>query len=566
MNDLAPIVLFVYNRPKHTKKVLDALSSNPESQNSLLYIFCDGPKENSDLRINKKINTVRRIVEKEKRFKEVIISYAKSNLGLASSIINGVSYVVEKHNSVIVLEDDILPSIGFLKYMNDSLSLYKNESKVGCIHAWNYAICPTSKSNDTFFLKGADCWGWATWKRAWDLFEPDGNKLLKIINQDNSRFSFDRNGTHEFYKMLIDQINGKIDSWAIRWHASLFVNNMYCLHPYKPIVKNIGFDNAGTHTKNEFIPQYPIVSINLKKIKIEEYQQFFSLYKEYLEDLKKHFINFLPLRKKFKILFKRLFKKKQKCHKVKDWDGNYESWEQASNLSTGYNSDLILEKCKTALLKIKNGEAVYERDSVIFNEIQYAWELLFALQNIKHEFSGDLCVLDFGGSLGSSYYQNKSMLSDYGTLKWCIVEQPQFVECGKRFFENNQLLFFNSIDECLNIQKPNVLLMSSVLQYLSEPYDFINIVNNLRIPYIVFDRTTFIEGGDDLITIQTVPKEIYEASYPCWFFSYDKIISNFTNYILISEFDSFCDPLNQTINDNQKIFWKGFVLKLKNEF
>ena len=278
---------------------------------------------------------------------------------------------------------------------------------------------------------------------------------------------------------------------------------------------------------------------------------------------KKHFINFFPIRNRFEIIFKRLFKKRQKYHKIKDWDGNYENWEQAVSLSTGYNSDLILEKCKNALLKVKNGEAVYERDSVIFDEIQYGWDLLFALQNIKNQFNGDLCVLDFGGSLGSSYYQNRSMLNNSGTLKWCIVEQPHFVECGKSFFENNQLLFFYSIEECLKKQQPNVLLISSVLQYLSKPYEFIDNIIKLKIPYIIFDRTTFIEGKDDIITIQKVPKEIYDASYPCWFFLFDKIISCFTNYTLVSEFDSFCDPLNHKINNNQKIFWKGFILKLK---
>ncbi len=176
-----PIVLFVYNRPIHTKQVLDALSKNPESKQSILYVYCDGAKENTGHEQIENISKTRQIIQSEKRFKDIIIMIRSTNFGLANSIINGVTEVIEKHGRVIVLEDDVLPMKGFLNYMNTALKLYEKNEEVGCIHAWNYHFAQPSIKESTFFLKGADCWGWATWKRAWDLFESNGSLLLNDI-------------------------------------------------------------------------------------------------------------------------------------------------------------------------------------------------------------------------------------------------------------------------------------------------------------------------------------------------------------------------------------------------
>ena len=168
-------------------------------------------------------------------------------MGLAKSIITGVSEIIARYGRVIVLEDDIVPSIGFLKYMNEALDLYENEDKVGCIHAWNYNLISNEFKNSTFFLRGADCWGWATWKRAWKFYNPNGTYLLDYIKNNNLSYNFNRRDTIDFVKMLKDQILNKNDSWAVRWHASLFIRNMYCLHPVKSMIINIGFDSSGVH-------------------------------------------------------------------------------------------------------------------------------------------------------------------------------------------------------------------------------------------------------------------------------------------------------------------------------
>lgn len=251
----------------------------------------------------------------------------------------------------------------------------------------------------------------------------------------------------------------------------------------------------------------------------------------------------------------------QQLHNFNIWNGNYNSWQEAMQHTTGYHDNEILEKCQTALLKVKNGEAVYERDSVLFDEIQYSWGLLAGLQKAAIDNKGKLCVLDFGGSLGSTYYQNKDFLKTLDEVQWCIVEQSNFVDCGKQYFENEQLKFYHTVDECISKHNPNVLLLSGVLQYLEKPYEWISKFVALKIPYIIIDRTSFIQGEKDILTVQNVPKEIYKASYPSWFFIEKIFIKNFRKYNLVESFESICDA-PQLINSTHKGKWRGHILRL----
>jgi putative methyltransferase (TIGR04325 family) len=240
------------------------------------------------------------------------------------------------------------------------------------------------------------------------------------------------------------------------------------------------------------------------------------------------------------------------------WSGNFSSWAEAQIRCTGYNSDVILEKSKNALLKVKNGEAKYERDSVLFDEIQYSWSTLAGLQKAALENNGKLCVLDFGGSLGSTYYQNKNFLNSLQELRWCIVEQSHFVSCGKEFFEDDQLKFYRTIEECIAEQKPNVILLSGVLQYLENPYEWIKKFIGLGITYIIIDRTSFVESEDDILTVQNVPENIYPASYPCWLFNENKFIRTILkHYTLFLSFNAL------DISNLTESYFKGFILKKK---
>jgi len=240
------------------------------------------------------------------------------------------------------------------------------------------------------------------------------------------------------------------------------------------------------------------------------------------------------------------------------FQGNYANWEEARKASSGYDSDVILNKVKNALLEVKNGEAAYERDSVLFDKIQYSWPLLAGLLWIASQNKNKLNLIDFGGSLGSSYYQNRKFFLHLDELRWNIVEQEKFVECGKRYFEDEHLKFYYSLDDCLmNQQHTGTILFSSVIQYLEKPFDLLAEVISKEFSYIIFDRTPFLEKGNDRLTIQKVPPEIYPASYPAWFFNQEKFLQFFSEkYEVISDFES---------DDRANIpsYFKGFIFKLK---
>jgi putative methyltransferase (TIGR04325 family) len=235
--------------------------------------------------------------------------------------------------------------------------------------------------------------------------------------------------------------------------------------------------------------------------------------------------------------------------------GNYQSWEQAQADSTGYSSVHILEKTKKALLSVKNGEAVYERDSVLFDHIEYSWPLLAGLLWRAAKSQGHLNVLDFGGSLGSSYFQNLYFLRSVQSVRWNIVEQISHVEVGKQFFEDEHLRFYLTIEECFANTNPNVIILSSVLQYLEKPYDLLLKLSQLSQASILIDRTPFWNNPEDRLCIEKVNASIYPATYPIWIFSLSKFQKHLDRLGPYQEFDSFENGLCG-------FSWKGYITRI----
>lgn len=239
-----PIALFVYNRPTHTRRTVEALLRNELAADSDLYIFCDGPKGAAP---DEPMLELRRYVHGITGFRQVRITEQPRNLGLAQSIIRGVTQLCESHGRVIVLEDDLVTSPWFLRYMHDALQLYADSERVASIHGYCYPV-PGAPLPETFFMRGADCWGWATWSRAWRHFNPDTAHLLSELTRRGLLRAFDLDGSYGFAQMLRDQMAGKVDSWAVRWHAACFLQDLYTLYPGRSLVNNIGFDSSGTHS------------------------------------------------------------------------------------------------------------------------------------------------------------------------------------------------------------------------------------------------------------------------------------------------------------------------------
>ncbi len=242
MRKYAPIALFAFNRPKHARRVVEALLKNAESAGSELFVFSDGPKSEDDASL---VQEVRQYAESIKGFTHVELIRRNENIGLAQNIISGITEVLSHHDRIIVVEDDMLVSPFFLRFINESLDVYEHDERIISVHGYMYPVA--GKLPGTFFLRGANCWGWGTWKRGWALFEPDGKKLLAQLHQRNLCRQFDMDGTYPYTKMLEDQIAGKNQSWAVRWYASAFLHDKLTLYPGESLVQNIGNDRSGTH-------------------------------------------------------------------------------------------------------------------------------------------------------------------------------------------------------------------------------------------------------------------------------------------------------------------------------
>ena len=242
--NLAPIAIFVYNRLDYLKILINTLKKNKISKYSQVFIFSDNWKKESD---KHDVLKVRKYISKIKVFKKINIILREKNYGLSENIINGINEVLKKNSKIIVIEDDLELSNKFLKYINTALDIYKYDKKVASIHGWSFPINFKKDTPDYFFIRGADCWGWGTWKRAWKKFNPDGNDLLNKIKNQNYEKLFNFNNSFNYTKMLEDQVKGRNNSWAIRWHASMFLENMFTLYPKTSLVKNNG-TKYGTHS------------------------------------------------------------------------------------------------------------------------------------------------------------------------------------------------------------------------------------------------------------------------------------------------------------------------------
>lgn len=283
MQNFAPIALFVYNRPEHTRRTIKFLQQNLLANESRLFIFSDAAKDSSQQVF---VNEVRDIIKQVDGFKSVELIERETNLGLAESIIDGVSMLVSEYGKVIVFEDDLISSAYTLQYFNDALIRYHNEEKVMHIGAYMYPL-KAENLPETFFYRAATSWGWATWERAWKDFEPDINKLIARFDR-RKRLEFSIEGTMNFWKQIIEFKRGRNNSWAIRWYASIFLKGGLTLNPSKSLINNIGHDGSGIHSGlndiyHVIINPLPVTSFPEK---IEENLETYQAIKNFLKTRK----------------------------------------------------------------------------------------------------------------------------------------------------------------------------------------------------------------------------------------------------------------------------------------
>ena len=267
--ELAPVILFTYNRPEHTAKVLDALSENYLASISNLYVFCDGPKNDKVIEKNKR---VRQIINAEKgkgRFKTVTIIESETNKGLAKSIIYGVTEVIRQYGRCIVLEDDLITSRYFLTFMNDALEFYKSNKAIWSITGFSFNLKSLAHyDHDVYLSYRANSHSWGTWIDRWNDVDWEVKDFEHLSHSPIEIYHFNKGG-NDLYRMLRHQMHGERDSWAIRFCYSQSKHGMFAVYPKYSLVKNIGFDGTGTHCQKNDSIDYSNFTQDIESIKLE---------------------------------------------------------------------------------------------------------------------------------------------------------------------------------------------------------------------------------------------------------------------------------------------------------
>lgn len=273
----APIALFVYNRPKHTRQTVEALQKNELAGESELFIYSDAPKKPEAVAT---VREVRDYIRTITGFRSINIIERDRNWGLANSIIDGITNLCNKYGRVIVLEDDLVTSSYFLRYMNDALDMYEHDEKVMHISGCKYPIKEFGGDN-TFFFRVPLCWGWATWQLAWQHFSKDISVIDKFDRQMISDFSFD--GNYHYWKQLQLNKSGKLNTWFVFWYATLFLRGGLALFPQTALVRNVGMDGSGVHCgkSDEFNVELCAEPIRLTIMPAVENQEAVQLHKMY---------------------------------------------------------------------------------------------------------------------------------------------------------------------------------------------------------------------------------------------------------------------------------------------
>ena len=245
MKNISPIILFTHTRLNLLKKCIKSLKKNKLAQESTLYIFSDGPINKKQ---NKKIAKVRFYLKRIDGFKKVKIFFKKKNYGLSKNIINGVTKILKKEKKAIIIEDDLIFDKFFLEFMNSSLNKYENKKKVWHISGWNYNIDLKLKE-DTFFTRGMNCWGWATWRDRWKYFEKNPKTIINTWDKNKiNKFNFDN--SINFFSQILKNNKKVLNTWAVFWYATIYENKKLCLNPKKTFTENIGESPSATNTKS----------------------------------------------------------------------------------------------------------------------------------------------------------------------------------------------------------------------------------------------------------------------------------------------------------------------------
>ncbi len=565
----APVLLIIFNRPDTTQRVFNEIC---KAKPVKLYVAADGPRNvKGD---EEKCEATRTVVKQVDWDCEVKLLFREKNLGCGVSASTATNWLFENETEGIILEDDTLPNQSFFWFCQDLLEKYRDDERIMMIGGDNFQDDNKRGDGSYYFSKYPQTWGWAGWRRAWRHYDFKMADFPNFRDQNQIRNVFEDTLVQEYWLRIFElTYEGKIDTWDYQWLFAIWRQNGLCITPNVNLVSNIGCGHEdASHIKDADNKLANVKTFSLERInhptfmlQDKEADEYDSRHTFLIDSKSCRHVSFsITLKKIYQRMLRNLNSMSSPLTQAgppaakRGFGGDYSSWEEARKQSTGYNSEVIFEKVKNAALKVKNGETVYERDSVLFDKIQYSWPTLSGLLWIASMNDNRLNLIDFGGSLGTSYYQNRKFLKHLKALTWNVVEQERFVKCGKELFEGENLKFHFSMEDCIRKGNvPDVVLFSGVLEYIEKPYELLNRIFDFTVKYILIDRTPFSADGRNCITVQKVPPDIYDASFPYRFFSLEEFKDFFSRrYELIEEFDSF-DKVDYPS------FFKGFIFSCK---
>ena len=546
----APVVIFLYNRPYQTIKTLIHLKKNSLCRSTDLIIFSDGFKKKNILD-KKKVELVRNIIKNIDGFRSKKIFFRKRNFGLYKNIMAGLDTVFKNNDKAIILEDDIIVNKFFLKYLNKALQIYKADRNVSSIHGW---FCEHNKKiPNTFFLRGSDIWGWATWKKSWKEFDKKPANLIKRFEENSDLIrKFNLNNSYDYYGLLKKRALGLNQSWGVLWNASNFLKKKFYLNFSSSLCINIGQDDSGVHSAKN--TNYFNQKLNNKRIKIVRQKIIEDLNGEQIKvNFFKNFLNKPLLQKIINFLLRKI----NFTQKVISFIGPVDNWKIALKKSKGYNSNIILKNVLKNTLIAKNNLYLFERDGFLLKKNSISHNQLHLIMNIINKKNRSLNIVDFGGALASNYFKMKDIIDQKYKNKWSVIEQKNFVDLGNRTLKTKYLNFYNSIN---NIKNRNIdlIIFSGALQYLENPTELIEEVLKFSPEYVLIERLPIMS--------KQLKNEIYiqkkgKYSYPVWHFTKKYLQLLFQNkYKLIENLSSEFD--HDFYFKNRKIKFCGYIYKL----
>lgn len=520
MTACPPVVFLIFRRPELTRRVFAEIR---RAQPSRLFIVADGPRASHPDDVTA-CAAARAVCDEIDWPCEVTRDYSDANHGLRTRVSTGISRAFEFVEEAIVLEDDCLPHPSFFPYCAELLAHYRDDRRILSISGDNYQAGRWRGDGSYYFSKYPTCWGWATWRRAWRLFDPamaawprfrDSGALVAACPDAKER---------QHWHDVFDATHaGRTNSWAYAWVYTAFAHHALSAHPNRNLIANIGFGPEATHTSGTAsfanLPTHDLGPVTHPSFVVQDAEadriEFQSTHLPAPTTNRDHALRRRVARVGEEV--RRAWRSARSAVRPVAPDthgsditftGDYASWESALHDADGYANPTILERVRESARKVRDGSARFERDGVTFDAPQWNFPLLACLLRIAAERGNRLSVLDVGGALGSVYVQSRDFLQGVSPLNWAVVEQARFAACGRQEFQTDALRFFDSVGDALDARQPDVALLSGVLQYVPDPHALIAQIAATEVRWLLVDRTP-LHAAPDRIMVQTVPSWVW---------------------------------------------------------